>query len=100
MHTHPKELPIPEPAEEDLRAIEILRVWAAGGKQHVSIATDLWEDPANWGMMLVDLAKHIANAYKHTKGDDQFVVLERIKAGFDAEWASPTDAPTGGIPDR
>jgi hypothetical protein len=78
----------------------MLRVWAAGGKQHVSIATDLWDDPANWGMMLVDLAKHIANAYESTKGTDRITVLGRIKAGFDVEWSSPTDVPTGGIMDQ
>jgi len=97
MDTHPKQLPIPKPAAEDTRAIEMLRVWASGGKQHVSIATGLWKDPANWGMMLVDLAKHIANAYEQAEGMERRKVLERLKAGFDAEWSSATDEPSGGI---
>ena len=66
----------------------MVRVWAAGGKQHVSISTGIWEDPANWGILLVDLAKHIAKSYADESYND---VLVRIKEGFDAEWGSPTD---------
>jgi hypothetical protein len=75
--------------------MELLRVWAASGKQHVSLATGAWPDPASWGIMLVDLAKHIANAYEQTRGMDRQRVLARFKAGFDAEWGSATDEPTG-----
>jgi len=99
VENHPRQLPIPEPAARDARAIEILRVWAAGGKQHVSLASGLWDDPANWGIMLVDLAKHIANAFEQSRGMDHLVVLERLRAGFDAEWVSPTDKPGGGLID-
>jgi hypothetical protein len=95
MTEHARQLPIPDPAVRDAKAVEMVGVWAAGGKQHVSIATGLWDDPANWGIMLVDLAQHIANAYKQSKGMDRAVVLKRIRAGFDAEWAAPTDKPTG-----
>lgn len=41
--------------------------------------------------MLVDLARHVANSYVSSGGklsNDE--VLERIKAGFDAEWAHAT----------
>jgi Domain of unknown function (DUF5076) len=95
MNTQPKQLPIPGPAAKDPRAIEMLRVWAAGGKQHVSLATGLWDDPASWGIMLVDLAKHVANAYEQSRGLARNDVLRRIKEGFDAEWSSPMDTPSG-----
>lgn len=52
----PTELPVPGAVHADPKAIELLRVWAAGGKQHVTLATRVWEDPAAWGIMLVDLA--------------------------------------------
>jgi len=97
MDTIPKQLPVPAAASADPRAFELLRVWAAGGKQHVSLATGAWEDPAVWGLMLVDLAKHIADAYELTTGIDCASALERIKAGFDAEWVEATDEPTGGL---
>ncbi|MFB3906725.1 MAG: DUF5076 domain-containing protein [Acidobacteriota bacterium] len=97
MHKRPKQLPVPGPAANDARAIELLRVWVAGGKQHVSLATGLWSDPANWGIMLVDLAKHIANAYQQTEGIEHAAALRRLREGFDAEWGTPTDRPTGKI---
>jgi hypothetical protein len=100
MRAHPRPLPIPESAAHDAKAVEMVRVWAAGGRQHVSLATDLWEDPANWGIMLVDLAKHVANAYEQTMGIERSVALERLKAGLDAEWGSATDEPKGGRVDR
>jgi hypothetical protein len=97
MDTHARQLPIPGPAREDSRALELLRVWAAGGKQHVSLATGIWDDAANWGIMLVDLAKHIANSYQQTTRTPHSVALRRLKEGFDAEWGTATDEPTGQI---
>jgi hypothetical protein len=94
---HPKQLPIPPIAQTDINARELLRVWAAGGKQHLTLATNLWKDPAAWGVMLVDLAKHIAAAYQQTSGEHQDSVLSRIREGFDAEWNHSTDEPIGGI---
>ena len=55
------ELHIPDAAKKDSNAFEILRIWIAGGSQHVSLKTGVWEDPAAWGLMLADLAKHVAN---------------------------------------
>jgi hypothetical protein len=96
---HEKELPIPLAAQSDVRAVELLRVWAAQGKQHVSLATNLWNDPATWGIMLVDLAKHIASAYKQTGSKAFADVLSRIKEGLDAEWSTATDEPSGALLD-
>jgi len=85
------ELPIPSQAVESESAFELLRVWVADGDQHVSMATEVWEDPAAWGIMLADLARHVANSYAQTEGKKKPDVLERIREGFDAEWSSPTD---------
>ena len=73
-------------------AIEILRVWAVTeGPQQVVLRTR-WKDPAAWGIMLADLARHVAQAYA-AEGRDSKVVLARIREGFDAEWDAPTDEP-------
>lgn len=93
----PSELPIPRAAGNEEQSIELVRVWAAGGQQHVSLATDLWDDPANWGIMLVDLAKHIANAYGETSEIGLAQALARLKEGFDAEWGTPTNEPTSNV---
>jgi len=94
-----KELPKPPSVVDDEKARELVRVWAAHGRQHVTIATGLWDDPAAWGMMLVDLAKHVADAYEQQSQRNYQDSLRRIKAGFDAEWSHATDTPTGHVMD-
>src|SRR5438552_3250682 len=89
------QLPIPDAVRADQRAKELVRVWAAGGQQHVAIASDAWDDAAAWGIMLVDLARLVAQSFAERHGQDASAVLTRIKEGFDAEWHAPTDAPTG-----
>ncbi len=90
---HRHELPIPAAASDDAEARELVRVWAAGGNQHISLATGLWDDPAAWGIMLVDLARHVARAYARDSDAHPDELLRRIRAGFDAEWEAPTDEP-------
>ena len=90
-------LEIPPVAQADPKAVEVARVWVALGNQHVSLRPDVWEDPAAWGIVLVDLAKHVANAHYETSGRDPSQTLQRIRAGFDAEWGHGTDAPVGGF---
>lgn len=95
----PKELPIPPAALDDSQAMEIARIWIANDQQYVSLEPRVWSDPAAWGLMLVDLARHVAAAYQQLEGRDLSHVLERIKEGFDAEWNAPTDEPSGEIMD-
>jgi hypothetical protein len=95
MYQHPGELCIPPSLASDSQAKEIARVWAGRDAQHVSMRTATWKDPAAWGIILVDLANHIANAYEQSEGLERAIVLARIKQGFDAEWLAPTDRPRG-----
>jgi len=90
------ELQIPDAAKQDSAALEILRIWIAGGSQHVSLKPGVWEDPAAWGLMLADLAKHVANAYA-ANGMDRAEALRRVYQGLLVEVEFPTDEPTGGI---
>ena len=92
---HPNALDMPHTTADDRNAVEIARIWAAHGRQHVHIRTGLWEDPAAWGIMLVDFARHIANAYEADGRGDYFDVLAKIRQMFDAEWDSPTDIAKG-----
>ena len=89
------ELPIPDATRFDSHSREIARVWVAGGKQWTSLASGIWDDPAAWGIMLVDLARHIADSYDRDEGRSSSDVLARIKEGFDVEWEHPTDKPKG-----
>jgi len=91
------EMPIPDAAKSDPKSVEMLRVWIAHQGQHVSLRTDVWDDPAYWGIMLADLAGHIANAYHQQTGADREEILERVREYMEAEFDRPTDEPEGEI---
>jgi hypothetical protein len=89
------QLLIPDAAKADLKSFELLRVWIANKGQHVSLRVGTWTDPAAWGIMLADLAKHIVNSYDQDMALEKRQTLLRIRAAFDAELMKPTDNPTG-----
>ena len=83
-------LRIPAAAMKDPRSMEILRVWVASGEQHVALSFGMWEDASSWGVLLADLARHIAEA--HAQQDDQVDpedFLESIRSGMEAELDGP-----------
>jgi hypothetical protein len=92
--THRNELDVPPQAISDPRAVEIARIWAAGGNQVVAFRAETWSDPATWGIMLVDFAKHVADAYENLGQGTRNDILDTIRLAFDAEWRSPTDHQT------
>ncbi len=93
-----KILAIPPVAQRDKGSFEVLRVWIAEQSQHVSIRSGAWEDPFAWGIVLADLARHIALAHSlQNKGVDKDVFLERLLEGFSAEIDTPTDEPEGEV---
>jgi hypothetical protein len=90
--SHDNELTIPPQAALDEEAREVLRFWSARGRLHVTVRADAYRDPAAWGIVLADLARHVANAYAlagHARAD----ALARFRAGFDAEWGFSTTDP-------
>lgn len=93
-----KVLAIPPVAQRDKGSFEVLRVWIAEQSQHVSIRSGAWEDPFAWGIVLADLARHIALAHSlQNKGVDKDAFLERLLEGFSAEIDTPTDEPEGEV---
>jgi len=89
---------IPSPIANDKTALELIRVWAAQGQLHLSVAREsIQEDPFGWGITVVDLLKHAAIAYEQATGKPRSEVLELVKEGFDAEWGSPTTHRIGEI---
>jgi hypothetical protein len=88
------EMPPPHTVIDDPKAQEILRAWVAHNKLHLAFSPTTWDDPAGWGIMTVDLMRHVARAYE-AEGKGRFDdVLARVRAGFDAEWQAPTDEGT------
>ena len=91
-HPSSNALEIPKAASANPLAIEVLRVWAAQGEPQQIALRPNWSDAGAWGLLLVDVARHAAEAYSR-EGHDRTAVLSRIKALFDAEWSEPTDTP-------
>lgn len=94
------ELAIPPAARDDERSFEIVRVWSTAQGLSVVLKSEVWKDPAAYGIMLADLARHIANAFRQVDGRDTSATLGRILEGLNAELDSPTDTPTGALNDK
>jgi hypothetical protein len=93
-----KFLNIPPAAQRDKASFEVMRVWIANQAQHVSIRSGAWEDPFAWGIVLADLARHIALAHEMQDSKvDKDAFLERLLEGFYAEIDNPTDEPEGEV---
>ena len=82
----------PPIAHTDARAVEVLRVWAAPGSPQQLTLRTTWKDAGAWGLMLVDIARHAAQAYA-SEGHDRRAILTRIRELFDQEWENATDDP-------
>lgn len=87
-----EELAPPPRINEAERAMEIARLWIVDKNLQVVLNTCLWSDPGAWGLLLVDLARHVSKAYEG-QGKDGEEVLTRILDAFNAELRHPTDEP-------
>jgi hypothetical protein len=81
----------PPPIAQQTEAYEVLRVWSGDSLPQQFVLQTTWSDPAAWGLLLVDVAQHVARAYAATTGLSADDALARIKSGFDAEWSDSTD---------
>lgn len=84
-----EELEIPQVVIQSNQKTELARIWLADGDQIAVISPRLWDDPGVWGLMLVDLAKHVAQAYERS-GVPSSLALLKIKEAFDIEWSHST----------
>jgi hypothetical protein len=83
-------LPLPPAVRSAQKAMEMLRVWVVDGHQEIVLSPNMWKDSRSWGLLLVDIARHVANVYEQ-QGVDRAVVLQSIRAALDVEWEHPTE---------
>jgi hypothetical protein len=79
-------------APEGEQAVELLRAWVVGQDLHCSLAADAFPDADTWGVVLADLARHLARALKDRDGRDEAAALQAVRAAFEAELLSPAEA--------
>ena len=73
--------------------VEVLRAAIVDGGLHVSLRR-AFDDPEAWGMLIADVARHVARIYATENKFREEETLERIRALFNAELDSPTDPGT------
>jgi hypothetical protein len=87
------ELPVP-PDAGDPSAMEVLRAWLIAEALHCSLRADVFEDPATWGAVLADVARHVALALQEADGSDPAGTLRTIGETFARELASTAEEGT------
>lgn len=90
-----RDLDVPAEVQRASVAREVLRVWLANDGLVCSLRPDAWDDATAWGIVLTDVARHVANAMQQLKGDDPATTLDRIRTVFNNELDGPTAEPTG-----
>jgi hypothetical protein len=86
----PQEQPIPPDALGREDAVEVLRAFVIDNGLSISFMR-AFDDPAMWGMLLVDIARHAARVFDKEGVMSEAEAMERIREMFEAEIANPTD---------
>jgi hypothetical protein len=73
--------------------VEVLRAVIVENALHVSLRR-AFDDPEAWGMMISDIARHVARVYFTEDNIQEEQTLERIRNIFNAEMDAPTDPGT------
>lgn len=80
------ELAIPPDIHGDADAVEVIRFWIADNADHVTLNVGLFdpeEEPAFWGAIIADIAKHaVRGLMQEDPSRDEAVLLAQIEAGF------------------
>ena len=69
---------------------EVLRAVIIDGGLHVSLRR-AFDDPEAWGMLIADVARHVARVYATEDKFREEETLARVRAIFEAEMDAPTD---------
>lgn len=94
-------LPVPPAALRDVSAVELARIWIAEQGLHCSLKFGLYaadgvaRETAAWGIILADLAGHLADALSAGGMGAKADLFDAIVAGFNAEVSAPSSTRTG-----
>jgi Domain of unknown function (DUF5076) len=87
-----KELLRPPATEQAHHATELVRAWIVDKDLHCSLNVGSLGENENivWGILLSDVARHVANAIERDKGVPANETLTQIASSFDFEIRTPT----------
>jgi hypothetical protein len=78
------------PAALEHGGVEVLRAAIVDGGLHVSLRR-AFDEPDVWGVLIADIARHVARIYSTETAMSADEVLERVRAMFESEMDAPTD---------
>lgn len=79
-------LPVPPATDSGESSIELIRSWMIDGGLYHSLQTDAFSgEPENWGIVLADVAQHLAYVISEENDLDQTKVLAQIIRAFNDE---------------
>ena len=93
------ELAIPANVHSDKGARELIRAWIANNGLVCALSVDNFGDSerTTWGILLTDVARHVADALYQAKGWDKAETMKEIRRVFNAELDAPTAEPSGNL---
>ena len=80
----------PPPSVDGKDANEVMRAAVLGQELHFSLMRG-FADPAAWGLVFVDAARHVARVYAHEKLFSEDEAVERIRAAFEQAIREPPE---------
>ena len=95
-----RELLIKPDAHAADESCEILRGWVIDKRLQISLLPGAFPKPFGRGILLADVAHHIANALADSQGADRSTVLQDIARAFNVEMNTPTTEHSGGYVER
>ena len=88
------ELDVPIEALGNPNAGEVLRAWSIDGGLSVSLNPVAFADSGVWGILLVDVARHVSRALSNEGKGSVPEIMNSILNTFESELARPTDMGT------
>jgi hypothetical protein len=85
------ELPPPVGMTTTKDCQEVLRAWVANKGLSVSLNPMAFGGPDTWGLLLVDVARHVSRAMEQEGVANFETSMRAIRKLFDAEWDFPND---------
>jgi hypothetical protein len=70
--------------------VEVVRAAIVEGGLHVSLRR-AFDEPDAWGILIADIARHVARIYASETAASEGEVLNRVRAMFESEMNTPTD---------
>ena len=83
-----------EQSETPADAVDLLRAWLVGDELECEVRPAVFDDPAVWGNVLADIARHVAYGLQQEESRDPGDTLRVILETFKEELSdTPRDTP-------